>query len=146
MAERHTITCTVVNKTVLFFRIGVYTFSMPSLEKKHGLKELFALLSQHKKQDSCDKNTIRDFVHTWLGIKGMFKPQHCWNRTLLLYKFLKSAGYNVIIYTGIRKDAIGKTSIGKTSITGHSWVTIDGEVFDDKKDVAHEHFITFHYP
>ncbi|MCL4467640.1 MAG: lasso peptide biosynthesis B2 protein [Deltaproteobacteria bacterium] len=71
----------------------------------------------------------------------MFKPQHCWNRTLLLYKFLKSAGYNVTIYTGIRKDAIDKTSI-----TGHSWVTIDGEVFDDKKDVAHEHFITFHYP
>ena len=141
MAERHTITCTVVNKTVLFFKIGVYTFSMPSLEKKHGLKELFALLSQHKKQSSCDKNTIRDFVHAWLSIKGIFKPQHCWNRTLLLYKFLKSAGYNVIIYTGIRKDAIDKTSI-----TGHSWVTIDGEVFDDKKDVAQEHFITFHYP
>ena len=114
---------------------------MPSLEKKHGLKELFALLSQHKKQCTCDKNTIRDFVHTWLSIKGLFKPQHCWNRTLLLYKFLKSAGYDVIIYTGIRKDAIDKTSI-----TGHSWVTIGGEVFDDKKDVAHEHYITFHYP
>ncbi len=141
MAERHTITCTVINKAVLFIRIGFYTFYMPRIEKKYGLKELFHTLSQYKNRYPCDRKIIRNYVHTWIGLKGLLIPQHCWNRTLLLYKFLKSAGYNVAIYTGIRKDAIRKSSI-----TGHSWVTIDGKIFDDKQDVADEHYITFHYP
>jgi hypothetical protein len=141
MAERHTITCTVTDRTILFLRMGFYTFYMPYLEKRHGLKELFDLLSHNSNQHYCDRNIIRNYVHTWLGIKGLFTPQHCWNRTLLLYKFLKSAGYNVTLYTGIRKDAIHNTSI-----TGHSWVTIDGRVFDDREKIADEHYITFHYP
>lgn len=114
---------------------------MPFLEKRHGLIELFAVLSHNRKAHSCDKYIIRDHIHRWLSIKGIFKPQHCWDRTLLLYKFLKSAGYDVIIYVGIRKD-----TVNTHSIVGHSWVCIDGEVFDDRKDVADEHYITFHYP
>jgi hypothetical protein len=141
MAKGHIITCTIKEKIILFFKIGFYTFYMPFLESKYGLREFFSVLSHNKKVQSCDKLIIRNYIHTWLSIKGLFKPEHCWNRTLLLYKFLMSAGYNVIIYTGIRKD-----TVNTNQIIGHSWVTIDGKVFDDKKDVADEYYITFHYP
>ncbi len=141
MAERHTITCTVSNRICLFIKIGFYAFYIPYLENKHGLKQMFDILSINKRHLPCDNNIIRRYVHIWMSIKSIFKTQHCWDRTLLLYKFLKTAGYNVAIYTGIRKDAISKTSI-----TGHSWVTIDNKVFDDRDNVAQEHYITFHYP
>lgn len=114
---------------------------MPFLENRYGLKRLFEILSLNNAHYACDKLIIRKYVHIWIRIKGLFNPQHCWDRTLLLYKFLGSAGYNVEIYTGIRKD-----NLNKGSMIGHSWVTIDGKVFDDKQDVADEHYITFHYP
>ncbi len=141
MAKGHTPSCTVIRRAVLFFRIGVSTFTLPFLEQRHGLKDLFAVLSKRKDRYPCDKDTIRDFVHDWMRIKGLIKEQHCWNRTLLLYKFLKSAGYPVALYAGLRKDAITGTSI-----LGHSWITVDGVIFDDRLDIASEHYITFHYP
>jgi Transglutaminase-like superfamily len=114
---------------------------MPRIENKHGLKQMFDILSYSKDRSYCDKDIIKRYVHLWISIKGIFKVQYCWNRTLLLYKFLNDAGYNVIIYTGVRKD-----SMAGGSITGHSWVTIDGRVFDDRADIADGHYITFHYP
>ncbi len=144
-----------IGKLLLFLRIGFYTFYIPYLEKRNGLKELFIILSKNgapavsarplakadKKPYYYDKSTIRRYVHAWMRIKGLFIAQHCWSRTLLLYKFLKSAGYNVMIYTGIRKD-----SIDNISIIGHSWITIDGDVFDDRSDVAEAYYVTFSYP
>ncbi|MGB9736214.1 MAG: lasso peptide biosynthesis protein [bacterium] len=141
MAKRDHITCSIIKRIQLFFEVGFYTFYMPFLENKYGLKELFEKLSLRRGHRICDKFVIRQYVHIWLSIKGLLKPQHCWNRTLLLYKFLRSAGYNAVIYTGIRKDAINRDAI-----IGHSWITIDGVVFDDKENIADEHYITFHYP
>ncbi len=141
MAKGHTSTCTIIRRAVLFLRIGIGALWMPVLERRSGLQELFAVLSKQKDRYPCDKDTIRDLVHIWIRIIGLIRPQHCWNRTLLLYKFLKSAGYPVSLYTGLRKDAMTGTSI-----TGHSWVTVDGRIFDDRDDIASEHYITFHYP
>lgn len=141
MAERHYTTCKITERIILFIRIGFYTFYMPYLEKRYGLKELFGKLSKHKRLIPCSRNIIKSYVHVWIRIKNLFSTQHCWNRTLLLYKFLKSAGCDVIIYVGIRKD-----SIGSTSITGHSWITVDNFVFDDRTEVENEYYITFRYP
>lgn len=141
MAKRYTITCTIIDKIALFIRIGFYIFYTPYLENRCGLKQMFDILSTNKKPLTCDKNIISRYVHVWIGMKDIFKTQHCWNRTLLLYKFLNAAGYTVTIYAGLRKD-----SITSSRITGHSWVTIDGSVFDDREDIAYEHYITFHYP
>lgn len=131
----------MINRIKLFLMIGLSMLYTPYLESRYGLREMFGILSKNKRQLRCDKDSIRRYVHVWIGIGGILKTQHCWNRTLLLYTFLKSARYNAVIYVGIRKDAIGKTSI-----VGHSWVAIDGRVFDDREDVADDHYITFHYP
>ncbi len=131
----------MIGKAVLFAKIGFYTFYMPVLETRYGLKELFSALSRGKERRPHEKDIIRRYVRVWMGIKGRIVPQHCWNRTLLLYRFLKTSGYDVAIYTGLRKD-----SIGKASITGHSWITVDGRVFDDREDVTREYYVTFSYP
>lgn len=141
MAERSPITSTVISRVVLFVKIGFYAFFMPYLEKRHGLRELFAILSSGKDRYRQDRNIIKKYVHAWIRIKSIFIAQHCWNRTLLLYKFLSSSGYHAVLSVGVRKD-----SLDKSSITGHSWITIDGSVFDDRADVAREYYVTFSYP
>ncbi len=124
----------------LFLRIGFYIFYIPFLEKEYGLKEFLDTLSKGKKK-SFNKILIKRYVHVWLKIKSIFKTQHCWNRTMILYKFLNESGYNAVLYTGIRKDRIDKISI-----IGHSWVCIDGVVFDDQPDISNHYHITFSYP
>ena len=57
-----------------------------------------------------------------------FFPRACVRQSLALYRTLTRLGYPVVIHFGIRKQ-------GET-ITGHSWVTLHGEVLAERPSVG----------
>ena len=54
---------------------------------------------------------------------GLF-PRACVRQSLALYRTLTGLGYPAVIHFGVRKDG--------DSVTGHSWVTLDGQVIAER--------------
>lgn len=51
-------------------------------------------------------------------------PRACVRQSLALYRTLTGLGYPVVIHFGVRKDG--------DTVTGHSWVTLDGQVIAER--------------
>jgi len=54
---------------------------------------------------------------------GLF-PRACVRQSLALYRTLTGLGYPAVIHFGVRKEG--------DTVTGHSWVTLDGQVIAER--------------
>ena len=55
-------------------------------------------------------------------------PRACVRQSLLLYRALTGLGYPAVIHFGVKREGDG--------ITGHSWVTLHGQVVADRPSVG----------
>lgn len=55
-------------------------------------------------------------------------PRACVRQSLALYRALTGLGYPVVIHFGVRKNG--------ERVTGHSWVTLHGQVIADRPSVG----------
>ncbi|MHB9111506.1 MAG: lasso peptide biosynthesis B2 protein [Thermoleophilia bacterium] len=72
----------------------------------------------------------------------IFQPYgKCLLRSLVLFRFLRSQGWPVDIYFGVRK-----TNEGHADITGHSWLVLDGKPFLEDDSQQNVFVTTWFYP
>lgn len=62
-------------------------------------------------------------------------PGNCYERSLLLYRFLSEAGAGVALVFGIRRDPGG--------LSGHAWIELDGRALADATTESYEPVVRF---
>jgi len=122
-----------------FFRIPVCIVFLPALTRRHGLEELIQKLTPRRDNGNVDRRKIIVYTNWWLNRKvAMFQPT-CFNRSLILYKFLRENGLPARIHYGIRKTS-------EKGNEGHSWISVDDVPLPPDGEAAHEYRQTFVYP
>lgn len=67
-----------------------------------------------------------------------FKKPPCLWRSLVLYRLLRSYGYNAVILIGVRqKDGVG--------IEGHSWIELKGAPFKERDGLVEKFVVMCRY-
>jgi len=59
-------------------------------------------------------------------------------RSLVLYHFMRRHNCNVDMHIGVRNE--------EAQIAGHSWLTLNGEVFADSEEKINDFALIFNYP
>jgi hypothetical protein len=115
---------------LLFLRITCVDLLFALLLRMLGPRNLFRFLPLKVKEQRQNSDRINkivrytDFlVHSGVPVlKGA-----CLKRSLLLYYFLRQKGVPVVINIGVTKE--------NGNLIGHSWLTLDGNLYCEKSDV-----------
>jgi hypothetical protein len=90
------------------------------------------------KEDDFERvHLIWNFAHFVL-VKSLKIKNPCLYRSLILFHFLRRRGLHSQIHFGIKKDV--------SPIEGHSWLSLNGEVFLEKADLQLNYADIYSYP
>ncbi len=131
---------------ILFLQIFIFLTILPLLLKTFSLKRLMELLSSDSKQahDSEISEKLLALTNLILYRNFWIYKNICLKRSLTLYYFLSKMGHEVSIYYGVKK---GEALENKDILDGHSWIELNGEIFNDTdKDAPHIYQVTYSYP
>jgi len=109
----------------LTLRIFVFMISLPLMMKIIKPGKLFSWIEPGKSHELGDKLIIERVIYLCNRIMGILRKRGfkytCLRRSLLLFHFLRYYGQKVIINFGIKWKG--------DDLTGHSWLTLDGEPY-----------------
>jgi len=131
---------------LLFFQIFLFLTVLPLLLKLLSLKKMMELLSSDLKENSkIDADKVLKLTNLILHRNIFMYKNICLKRSLTLYYFLSRMGQSVIIYYGVKKG--DKLDEDASVLDGHSWIKLNGEIFNDgDKNAPETYHITYSYP
>ena len=103
-------------------------------------------------RDSAKLEKTVGFVDSLLRYRVFQRYGKCLLRSLILFRFLRSQGWPVEIHFGVRKTGepaetlAGNGAASNIDITGHSWLTLDGEPFLENPEQATGFSTTYRFP
>ena len=136
---------------VTFLAMATWIALLPLLQRSLSLPKLLALLTPLASPKLADDPTepfkLQRYVDWLLRTRiGVYHP-NCLKRTLVLYRFLRKADYEVTFCLGVRKADASQGVNSTGSVSGHAWLTQDGEPFLEHDPGGIERFtLTFRYP
>jgi len=135
-----------LSDVLLFFQIFLFLTVLPLLLKLFSLKKMMELLSSDLKENSkIDADKVLKLTNLILHRNIFMYKNICLKRSLTLYYFLSRMGQSVIIYYGVKKG--DKLDEDASVLDGHSWIKLNGEIFNDgDKNAPETYHITYSYP
>jgi hypothetical protein len=134
----------------LFIQILILATVLPLLIKLLSIPKLMKLLTPRdaivfKHQDShTAKEKIVRYTDYILSRRFWIYKMICWKRALVLYRFLRKAGFNVTICFGVR---LPNTESKDKPLEGHAWLVYNGEIFLERDiETAKTYKVTYSYP
>ena len=133
-----------------FLAMAAWIALLPLLQRCLSLPKLLALLTPQagsKPTDPVAPFKLQRHVDRLLRTRiGPYQP-NCLKRSLVLYRFLRKAGYEVTLCLGVQKADACPTADTTGSFSGHAWLTQSGEPFLESNPAGLERFaVTFRYP
>jgi hypothetical protein len=119
----------LLSKGILALDLVLWLFWMPLILRIHTIPTLLKRLAPGEKHKDKTPIELKDAVGIVTRICNLrvFRPPFfsklCLRQSLALYRTLTQMGYPVEIHFGVRKD--------DKTLSGHSWVTLKGEVVAD---------------
>lgn len=114
----------------LLLEMFAFAAVMPILMKCLSLERILSMLTPCEKEQTqnISRASIKRIVRLsllLLNCNRLFLKNSCLKRSLLLYYFLRKHGVNVQIHFGIKRL--------DDRLSGHSWLTQDGNLFADRE-------------
>ncbi len=133
----------------LFISILSLVTVLPFLIKLLSLSTLLRILTPvepeaHKGRNlETVKNKIVRFTDYIFGSNLCIYQPTCLRRSLVLYHFLRKAGFSIHICFGVRFPSREE----KNRLEGHAWLTYNGEVFLEKNiEMTKTYKVTYCFP
>ena len=124
-------------------KMSIFAALMPLLLKCYSLERVLGMITPNIKgrQGVTSPASVESIVR--LGVlllkrNRLFLKNSCLNRSLLLYYFLRKDGIEVQIHFGVKKL--------QGYLTGHSWLTQNGNLLIDKKRHVEDFTTIISYP
>jgi len=137
----------------LFIRIFLFLSILPLLLKLLSVNSLMNLITPrkikyYKKMSTEDlKEKVVKYTDYILGFNFLIYKQKCLKRSIVLYHFLRKAGFNVSICFGVRFNKDVSDTLSKERVEGHAWLEHNGEIYIEKnKEITETYKITYRYP
>lgn len=117
----------------ILLEMFAFLAATPLLMRFYSLDQFLSLITPSPKRH-CNSNSqstssrINQLGSFLLKRDCLFLKKTCLKRSLLLYYFLRKNGIEVQIHFGVKKCG--------SYLAGHSWLTLKGNLFMDKKRVA----------
>jgi hypothetical protein len=110
---------------ILSFRITLFLSILPLMLKLFTVHAIVHRITPRRKRRIPARLTIERVVYLCEGILGYIQRFgyrfSCLRRSLLLYRFMRYYGEPVVINFGVKWEA--------DRLAGHSWLTIEGNIF-----------------
>lgn len=124
----------MMTDTVLYARAVGWSVATPILIRVFKIVKLFKFITpahNNRPVPGMDKkiSIATDRVMSVTGVFGR-KPKCLW-RCIVLYRLLRTYGYNAAIKIGVKKTDDGK-------VEGHSWIELDGTLYSDDNEVVRQ--------
>ncbi|GEM_PF-1677185 len=82
---------------------------------------------------------VRHFIHTLDALLGrLYRADFCFQRSLILFRYLRSARYPVRIHYGV--------TYKHNQLRGHAWLTVDGKYLLERTDPRSVYTVIYTYP
>lgn len=109
----------------LTLRIFIFMISIPLMLKYMKIQSLVSCIDPRRSHKLSDRISIERVIYLCNRIQDMLRERGlkytCLRRSLLLFHFLRYYGQKVVINFGIKWKG--------NDLTGHSWLTLDGEPY-----------------
>lgn len=115
-------------------QIGYFMWRAPGLLHRRNLRSFLADLRTLPRPAAPDAKSSLERIlrlrRLWLALPFMRSRDNCYVRAMTLYRFLDAGATQVSIHFGIeeRDDP-------KERLRGHSWVSVDGQLFEGPPEV-----------
>jgi len=139
-------------EVLIFVRIFSLVTILPVMLRSLSLPGLMKMLTPlhakfHRTPDmEEDRNNIVRFTDYILGLNFWIYRTTCLRRSLVLYHFLRLAGFDVKICFGIRYNGnLPDREIKK--LEGHAWLLYNGNIYLEKNaEAAGTYKVTYSFP
>lgn len=130
-----------IDKLALAGQILVWNIIVNVLVRLVNVNKVITLITPRETARQVSKGQIRRVVkyvdHILNRTSFLFKKT-CLKRSLVLYRFLHRYNCPVDFHIGVHNNDDG--------VSGHSWLTLDGQVFADSEDKVSEFVPIVRYP
>lgn len=128
-------------KIKLIINIFIWNILVNILLRFSSVNFMLTVLTPRKNKEQYPKShiiRIVDYVDFVLNRCHFFSKKTCLKRSLVLYRLLRSFNCDVDIHIGVRND--------RAKINGHSWLTLNGQVFADSEEKINDFVPIYRYP
>jgi len=129
-----------VQKIRLVSEIFFWNLFINIMLRFSNLNSLLNLSTPRTTKDYSQKDIPRiiGYVDFVLNRSQFIFKKTCLMRSLVLYHFMRRHNCNVDMHIGVRNE--------EAQIAGHSWLTLNGEVFADSEEKINDFALIFNYP
>jgi len=127
---------------ILTLRIFIFMISIPLMLKYMKIQSLVSWIDPRRSHQLNGRISIERVIYLCSRIQDMLRRRGlrytCLRRSLLLFHFLRYYGQRVIINFGIKWKG--------NDLTGHSWLTLDGEPYLEPEGKPEKFTFVFSLP
>lgn len=108
------------------------------MQASRPLPELVAAFDTPDRSSEEQLDAARITRQIDLLMRLVYRDRFCMKRSLLHFHYLRRMGANVVLQFGVTKTDDG--------LTGHAWVEVDGEPYEERFDPRARFTRTYSYP